>query len=179
MKSFLVGLSLSALVCANAFSATPSFTPAELSTLATIAVIDQNEILVSSVAANKGQDSDTKDFAQLMIKQHSANLTTLLTMTNNSASFTQNLTRGTAGKLNIKGSEGRSTLGALKGQAFDQAYADAMVNGHTAALQLIDTQLMKTAQSAEMKQFLSDTRAAVVKHLEYAKELQKDVTSQA
>lgn len=177
MKLAFIGLTLSAFITANAFAAAPTLTPTEMNTLATIATIDQSEIVVSTVACNKAKDNDLEHFAKLMIKQHSENLTQILSMVNNSPSYIQDLTSGTAATLASANRQGLAQLGALQNKQFDLAYANAMVNGHTAALHLIDTQLMQTAQSSEMKKFLKDTRNVVAEHLEHAKNLQKELNS--
>ncbi|OGT30818.1 MAG: hypothetical protein A3E87_07565 [Gammaproteobacteria bacterium RIFCSPHIGHO2_12_FULL_35_23] len=116
-------------------------------------------------------------FAKMMITQHSNNLTQILSMANNPNALAIALSNGSANGLLSQGNEGLTTLGALQGSLFDQAYVNAMVTGHKDALNLIDTKLMKTASSAEMKQFLTSTRAVVVQHLEHAQALQQKIGS--
>jgi len=152
---------------------TSGMTPAEVGTLATVATIDKNEILIAVVALNKQLNADVMDFAKMMIDQHGGNLTQILTMINNAYP----LTGGEADKLAAEGKQGLMKLGDMKGDAFATAYVNAMVKGHEAALNLIDTRLMKTATSEDVKKFLTDTRAAVAMHLEHAKKLQDKMKS--
>lgn len=148
-------------------------TSAEIGSLATVATIDKNEILIAVVALNKQLNSDVTDFAKMMIDQHGGNLTQILAMINDA----QPLTGGEADKLAADGKQGLMKLGAMKGDVFATAYVNAMVKGHEAALNLIDTRLMKTATSDNVKKFLTDTRAAVATHLEHAKKLQDKMKS--
>lgn len=146
-------------------------TSAEVGDLASIAVIDKNEILVSVVASNKKVPSDVTDLANMMINQHGNNLTQILEMVN--AEHLSDLKGGDAEKLAKEGKKELMALGALQGDQFATAYVDAMVKGHQAALDLIDQHLMKNAKSETMKKFLTDTRAVVAMHLEDSKKLQE------
>ncbi|HSW92985.1 MAG TPA: DUF4142 domain-containing protein [Gammaproteobacteria bacterium] len=153
--------------------ATSTLTPADIGTLATVAAIDKNEILIAAVAQNKQLNADIMDFAKMMIDQHGNNLTQILDMIKNE----HPLTGGEADQLTAEGKQGLMKLGAMNGDAFATAYVNAMVKGHEAALNLIDTKLMKTATSPDVKKFLSETRAAVMVHLAHAKKLQDKMKS--
>lgn len=177
-KSWLFGISLGMMLAASPFyaqAADTTLTKAEIGSLATVAAIDKNEILVSVVASNKKVDSGVTDFAKMMIDQHGSNLTQILEMVNKLHALP--LVGGDAAKLAAQGHKDLVALGGLQGDQFSSAYVNAMVKGHQAALDLIDHHLMQTAKSAEVKKFLTDTRAAVVEHLEHAKELQKKLKS--
>lgn len=142
----------------------------EVSTLADIATIDKNEILLAIIASNKQAHSKVVDFAKLMIEQHGSNLSQLLEIANQFN--VMSLTGNESSKLAAQGNEEMMKLSKLQGDQFDRAYVDAMVTGHEAALKLIDNHLMKTAKTESIKKFLSDTRSAVVSHLDKAKKLQ-------
>jgi len=172
-KSLVLGLTLSAALATSAYADKSVLTPAEIKTLATVATIDNSEILISVVALNKTNNSGVTNLAQMMVTQHGSNLTQVLGMPKNSAPLAFALSHGTAEKLVLDTNKDLTNLGALQGDQFDHAYVDAMVSGHATALHLIDTQLMKTATSADMKKFMTDTRAAVVNHLNAAKALQE------
>lgn len=150
-----------------------TMTSAEVGTLATVAAIDKNEILVAVVALNKKLNSDINDFANMMVEQHGGNLTQILSLINNA----HPLTSAEADKLSAEGKKDLMKLGAMNGDDFAKAYVDAMVKGHEAALKLIDTELMKTATTDNVKKFLTDTRSAVATHLEHAKNLQDKLKS--
>lgn len=173
LKSTLLGISLTLTFSLTAYAedqAKHSIDSAEKSSLATIAAIDKMEILVSVVAENKDVDSSVKDFAKMMINQHGSNLTQIIEMENQLK--TGPLRGNEAEKLAQQGKQDLVKLGALQGNEFANAYANAMVKGHEAALKLINDKLMKTAKSNEIKTFLTNTRAVVEIHLEHAKKLQ-------
>lgn len=176
LKSTLLGISLTLTFSLTAYAqdqAQHSIDSAEKSSLATIAAIDKMEILVSVVAENKDVDSNVKDFAKMMINQHGSNLTQIIEMENQLK--TGPLRGAEADKLAQQGKQDLVKLGALQGNEFANAYANAMVKGHEAALKLINDKLMKTAKSNEIKTFLTNTRAVVETHLEHAKKLQAEL----
>jgi len=143
---------------------------AEIGSLASIAAIDKTEILAGILANHKNTASNVNDFANTMIDQHGNNFTQILEIANN-----HSLSGGASEKLKAQGKKELLKLGSLKGNEFEKAYVDAMVTGHEAALKLIDTQLIKTAKSEEIKKFLTETRATVATHLEHAKKLQEEL----
>lgn len=155
-------------------SKTSTITSAESNSLADIAVIDKTEALLAILANNRTNNSGVLDFAKFMIEQHGSNLSQLLELAN--SFHIQNLNGKEAAKLTSGANKGMMSLGALKAGQFDKAYVDAMVQGHQDALQLIDNQLMKSAKTASIKNFLTNTRAAVVIHLDKAKKLQKNMS---
>lgn len=175
-KSLLTTLVIGTLAMSPVYAAdkaSNTMTSAEIGSLATVAAVDKNEILLGVIALNKKLNSDINDFANMMIDQHGSNMTQILSMVNNGHS----LTGGEADKLASDGKKEMMKLGAMNGDAFATAYVDAMVKGHEAVLKMIDDQLMKTAKTEEIKNFLTDTRAAVANHLEHAKKLQEKMKS--
>lgn len=180
--SILLGSALSlALTYTYAANVAPNtntlkLTSAEQATLATIATIDVGEILLSEVALNKKNNSGVTDLARMMVDQHGSNLTQVLSMAGD-AHTKLPLGDGESAKLTTEGKKNMMALGALQGEQFDKAYANAMVSGHEAALKLIDSKLMKTAKSEQVKKFLTDTRAAVAEHLDHSKKVQQSLVS--
>jgi putative membrane protein len=168
LSAIVIGTFATTAVYAKAETKSSGITSTEIGTLATIAAVDKNEILIAAVALNKKLNQDVNDFANMMINQHGDNLTQILSMLDN----THPLTGGEADKLTADGKKDLVKLGAMNGDAFANAYVTAMVNGHEAVLKLIDDKLLKTAKTEQMKQFLTDTRQAVATHLEHAKKLQ-------
>jgi len=150
-----------------------TISPAEKSSLATVATIDAGEIIVSIVAKNKNVGSNVNHFADMMIDQHGSNLTQILEMENQLK--TGMIHSSEAEKLAQEGKKDLMKLGGLKGEEFARAYAEAMVKGHEGALKLFDDKLLKTARSDEIKNFLMSTRAVVEKHLEKARQLQSEL----
>lgn len=160
-------------------SATPLYaakiTSAETGTLATVASLDKSEIMLSIIATNKKTTSGVTDYAKMMIEMHGSNLTQIFEMAN--TLHAQSLNSSEAEKIKNQTTKDMFKLSALQGAEFDKAYINGMVAGHQGALDLIDKHLMKTAKSEEIKQFLTDTRAVVVQHLDDAKKLQTEMNS--
>ncbi len=164
-----IGLMTSGYAATTSTKATVNST--DIGVLATIATIDKNEILLGVIATNKKVSSGVGHFANMMIDQHGTNLTEALEMANNL--HINALTGGDSDKLATQGKNAMLALGGLNGDQFDKAYVDAMVKGHTAALDLIDNHLLKSAKNDDVKNFLTATRATVVIHLDHAKKLQE------
>jgi putative membrane protein len=138
--------------------------------LSTIVALDANEILAGVQASNKNPSWSVSDFAKMMVKDHGKNMTEALELANQTHSIPLN---PNPDNLHDKGAKELVMLAPLSGDAYNKAYVDAMVKGHEAALSTIDNKLMKSASNADIKNFLTDTRAAVAHHLEEAQKLQK------
>lgn len=176
LSRILISLSIALIVTSSPlYAASTKLTAGERASLASIAAIDKDEILLSILASNKKPNSGVADFAKMMIDQHGSNLTQILEMASSLNAFP--LIGGNAEKLKEQGTKEMMALAGLQGKEFDTAYVDAMVKGHEGALNLIDQHLIKTAKSEEVKKFLTDTKVAVEHHLEEAKKLQADMKS--
>lgn len=145
----------------------------EVSSLATVAAIDQNEILLGVMTLHKHPNHHVKKFAEMMIKQHGQNLTKITELAHQFD--VSNLSGGKSEDLLREGQTDLLTLGSLKGSQYNTAYVNAMVSGHEDALNLIKTKLMDTAATPEVKKFMEATEKAVAKHLADAKKVQKDL----
>ncbi len=75
-------------------------------------------------------------------------------------------------KLRVKGAGELAALAPLDGEKFASAYIETMIKGHTEVLGMIDNQLLKNADNADLKKHLTETRGHVANHLEAAKKLQ-------
>jgi putative membrane protein len=144
------------------------------SILSTIITIDQNEVLASVQAVNKDAGPAVTDFANMMIKDHGKNMTDALALASKIHALPLN---PNPNDLHNKGSHELQVLAADDSSAYDKAFADAMVKGHTDALAMIDHKFLKMAKNEDLKSFLTDTRAAVAHHLEEAKKLQDSLKS--
>jgi putative membrane protein len=167
ITTLLISLSLLAPISASANASSASI-------LSTIVTIDGNEILAAVQTLNKNSSSNVTDFAKTMIEEHGKNLTEALALANKIHALPLN---PNPDDLHTKGANELVKLSAAEGTQYDKDYADAMVKGHTAALHLIDMKLMKAADNADLKSFLTNTRAAVAHHLEEAKKLQAALQS--
>jgi putative membrane protein len=145
--------------------------------IAAIVVAANNvDIAAGEVAAEKGTDAEVKAFGQQMVTDHSAvnqqatELVTRLAVTPEENPTSQQLTSD--------GEAARARIGALSGAEFDRAYIDHEVTYHQTLLDAIDQTLIPSADNAELRTLLEQTRPAVVAHLEHARQIQTRLTAQ-
>ena len=135
-----------------------------------VVTANQVDIDAGKLATNRATDPEVKQFAQLMVTDHTGvnksavDLATKLKVTPQDNPTSQNLKSG--GEANL------TTLKGLKGGAFDRAYIDHEVAYHQAVLDAVDKTLIPGVKNAELKALLVKVRPAFVAHLEHAKHLQ-------
>lgn len=139
--------------------------------LGVLAAINEHEVAAAMQAKSKGVKGKVLEYANMMETEHNKNLAE---------------TRGLDGKDGVmmnsaspdvtaqrsKGEAELAALGALEGDAYEKAYIDAMVKGHTDALAALDGKLIPAATVPAVKDHLTKTRGAVQHHLDAAKALQ-------
>lgn len=67
----------------------------------------------------------------------------------------------------------REQLAQLDGEAFEEAWVEAMVMGHQEALTKLDSELIPSASDSRVRDHLQTTRKAIAGHLETARNLQQ------
>lgn len=137
----------------------------EQTALGLLNAVNEHEIAAGNQALEHKVSGDVADYARMMIKQHSENLaeTTALGPAIH-APRVQQKEREDQVELDI--------LAAQSDAAYANAYIDAMVEGHTQALAMLDNTLIPAAVSPAVKSHFTDTRTHVQAHLALAKELQ-------
>ncbi len=144
--------------------------PTDPQIAAIVVTANQVDIDAGKLAASKSHSKDVKEFARLMITDHSGvnksatELVQRLHVTPESGATSQSLQKG--------GDDNLAALKKLSGSAFDRAYVDHEVAYHQAVLDAVDTTLIPGAQNAELKALLVKVRPAFVAHLDHAKRLQ-------
>ena len=128
-----------------------------------VADANMTELQLAKVALENAEKQDVKDFANRMEKDHGN---------------AQNQLKSIAEKMNVPIPEKVSTqhqqtidrLSKLKGEAFDKAYAKAMVDDHTKVVAMFEKTEGKL-QNPDLKKFAQDTLPTLKEHLELAKKL--------
>jgi putative membrane protein len=144
--------------------------PSDAQIAAIVVTANQVDIDAGKLAQTKASAKEVKDFAQLMITDHSGvnksatELVTKLKVTPEP--------NGTSKSLQKGGDDNLAALKKLDGAAFDKAYVDHEVVYHQAVLDAVDKTLIPSAQNAELKALLVKVRPAFVAHLQHAKQLQ-------
>lgn len=133
------------------------------------------EIEQAKLARTKAKDAKVKAFAAMMVKDHTDADTKGIALGKKNkltpAPSTESTTLETDAKQNT------ATMTAAKGADFDRAYIDAQVKGHQAVLDLIDTRLVTSAKSDDVKTMLQALRPKIEAHLKAAQDIQKGLAS--
>ena len=144
--------------------------PNDAQIAAIVVTANQVDIDAGELAKAKTQSPKVKEFAQLMITDHTGvnkqatALVTKLKVKPEDNPTSQSLKAG--GEKNI------TALKVLKGPAFDKAYVDNEITYHQQVLDALDKTLIPNASNAELKALLVKVRPAFVAHLEHAKKIQ-------
>ena len=136
-----------------------------------VVTANQVDIDAGKLAQTKASNTEVKQFAETMIKDHGAvnkqatDLVTKLKVKPEENATSRSLAQG-----------GRDNLAHLKelekGAEFDKAYVDHEVAYHQAVIDALDKTLIPNAKNAELKGLLEKSRPAFVAHLDHAKMLQ-------
>ena len=144
--------------------------PTDPQIAAIVVTANQVDVDAGNLALKHAQSREVKDFAQLMVTDHSGvnktatELVQRLHVTPENSATSESLQKG--GNANL------AALQKVSGATFDKNYIDHEVAYHQAVLDAVDKTLIPNAHNAELKALLVKVRPAFVAHLEMAKQLQ-------
>lgn len=139
--------------------------------IAMIAVAaDSVDIDVGKLAVEKAHDKRVKEFAELMVRDHSAVNTKANALVKKLGVTPEE--SATSKSLKAGGDKVIAKLKAMKGAAFDKAYVDNEVAYHEAVLGVLDKALIPNTKNTELKSLLESARPVFVSHLEHAEMIQ-------
>ena len=167
---------LAALLAAAMAAPAAAQSPTDPQIAAIVVAANTVDIDAGKLAAKRSSNAEVKAFAQQMIQDHSAvnasatKLVTKLHVTPEANPTSKQLADG--GDANLK------ALKQQKGAEFDKAYIDHEVTYHQSVLDALDQTLIPSAQNAELKALLEQTRPAFVAHLAHAKHVQESLAKQ-
>lgn len=150
----------------------PKLTDPEIASVAVVA--NQNDISYAKVALEKSHNTDIKDFANTMIKDHNAvinqavALVKKLSVTPKSNEVSQSLEKQAADML--------KTLKAASAKDFDKVYIDNEVKYHEAVIGAVKSLLIPESNNAELKDLLQGVLPVLEMHLKHAQMIQQKVT---
>lgn len=150
-------------------------TPNDAQIAAIVVTANQVDIDAGKLAAGRTHTNDVKQFAKLMVQDHSsvnraaAALAHKLDLTPEQNDTSRALQQG--------GDENLAHLKMLKGAQFDKAYVDHEVAYHQAVLDAVDKTLIPSAQNPDLKALLVKVRPTFVAHLEHARHLQSELSN--
>ncbi|GAB2981969.1 DUF4142 domain-containing protein [Mucilaginibacter puniceus] len=122
------------------------------------------EVELGNLALAKTANSSVKDFANMMVTDHTKSSEELMDMAKNKSFVLPDT-------LDAEHKALADNLRNLTGAEFDRAYMTAMVEGHQKMLNLLQTQA-STGLDANLKDFAAKTAPVVQMHLERAQQLQ-------
>jgi putative membrane protein len=134
-------------------------------------VVNQGEIEQARLAKTKAKDADVKKFAQHMITDHTKARQSGQKLVKQQQLITQD--NSVATELGNGADETLQSLRGVQGAEFDRMYMAAQVEQHQKVLDMLDKQLILSADSPELKAELAKAREMVEKHLTEARELQQ------
>jgi putative membrane protein len=121
------------------------------------------EVEAGKLAQEKGVSPDVKEFAAMMIKDHTAANTELKALADSK-------------KLDVSDNamlldKAKAMILELRSaKSFDQAYANNQVKAHEATIALFEEEI-KDGKDAELKAFATQTLPKLQAHLEHAKKM--------
>jgi len=128
------------------------------------AIIGKAEIELGQMAEQRSQSKDVKNFAQRMVKDHTAADAKLKKI---AGKATLNL----PDTLDAEHQAVKQKLSGLKGDAFDKEYIKAMAQGHDKAVALFEAASQGTQMPSELKEFAASTLPTLKEHEELAHSL--------
>ncbi len=138
--------------------------------LASVAMIDRNEIVAAMQAQQKKLSEPVMEYARMLHQQHGMNISQTLKL-GQQIGVTPVITPE-VDEISKKGAAMLAPLVPLDGEQFERGYIDAMIKGHTDVLAMIDNELLEAANDEAVTDHLTKTRAAVADHLAQAEALQ-------
>lgn len=141
--------------------------PSQAEALALVNLVNDHEIKLAEQAKAKHVTGKVMDYANMMAADHGKNMADTTALLDRNGGMPAG--SAAVNEMKSKGEAEAAQLAGLTGHAYEHAYMEAMVNGHTEVLGKLDTQLIPAATDASVKAHLQMTRDAVQKHLDMAK----------
>lgn len=124
------------------------------------------EVQLGTLASERASNADVKSFGQMMVKDHSQANQDL-------AQVAAQLKVKPTTSLDQKHKDLAAKLSKLQGAEFDREYINAMVQGHQEVAGQLEA---RAGASHALTEWARQTLPTVQKHLERARELQKEVS---
>src|SRR5712691_3636103 len=166
----LASCSVNTMTSSSSLPGTIGFTDSDIAAIVTNA--NQGEIDQGNVALTRASSSDVRDFAQMMVNDHTSALnqanalfSRIYVTANTSNTVAQNLQNGSRQTINA--------LNTYSGTDFDKQYIQTQIDAHQWLLNTLDSTLIPSAHNRELRDFLQSTRTVVATHLDRARQIQK------
>lgn len=137
---------------------------------AVVVTANQVDIDAGRLAKSKAGSKEVKEFAELMISDHTGVNQAATALTRKLGLQPED--NPTAQSLQQGGDANLAKLKTLRGRAFDRAYVEHEVTYHQTVIDALDKTLIPNARNEELKALMVKVRPAFVTHLEHAKQIQ-------
>ncbi|CAN5915130.1 hypothetical protein BH11GEM2_BH11GEM2_04210 [soil metagenome] len=144
--------------------ATPALTDASI--LGTLDADNVSDSTAGSMAVEKGSSASVKEFGRMLMKDHHA-----MRVEGVAVAKKAGITPETPSPDAAEKAVADSLTSATKGAAWDKAFIDHAVDGHTKVLQYAQDAANST-QNADIKAMIQKASPIVQKHLDKAKDIQ-------
>jgi putative membrane protein len=131
------------------------------------------EIQQGSIAQRMAQRQEVRDFATMMVMDHSKALDEGQRLSTNAGFGTAESELQT--ELRAENQETVSELNDAKPSDFDEEYMESQVKAHEKVLELLDDKLIPNAVNPELRSALIAKRSVVAAHLERARNIKSMV----
>jgi putative membrane protein len=165
IQTILIGLSCCALSGGLAFAQATATADNGQKFVDMAAQTDMTEAHLGQLAADQASAQNVKDFAQMLVTDHTSDYTQLGTVATK-AGLT--VPKG----LDAQHAKMIAPFEKLKGAAFDRRFAQEMVMGHQKAIAAYKKEA-DSGQNADIKAYASQALPTLEKHLQAAQDLQK------
>ena len=148
----------------------PTPPPSAGVSLALVAAVDEFEIAAVEQARARRLGPQASEYAQMLHREHSENLAALRSLSSAGHLVEPETTTEVHGLVG----QGKTTLETLANTSdadYEQAWLQAMVDGHAHALSMLDGRLIPAATDEPVRNFLNNTRDHMAMHLERGRAL--------
>ncbi len=157
MKQIYTALLSSVVFCLAASAQnTGSAATSDQAFLELAAQTDMTEAHLGQMAADQASSQAVKDYAQMMVTDHTADYTQLTALASKTG---LTIPKG----LDAKQDKMIAPYAKLKGKAFDRRYSHDMVAGHETAIAAYDKEA-RDGQNADLKAYAKQTLPTLEKH---------------
>jgi putative membrane protein len=138
-------------------------------------VVGANKIDISAgkIALQRSSNSEVRKFAQQMITDHNAVLGSAIKLVTKLGVTPVN--NDLVASLSEQSRKHEASLRSLSGKAFDKQYIDHEVAYHVAVINVIEKQLIPSAQNSELRQALISVVPAFKAHLAHSRMIQSQL----
>jgi putative membrane protein len=170
---FTIVIMLAAVVmsCGSATGTKKTLSDPEIAMV--IRAANDGEIQQANVALPRLTDSAAIEFAEMMVRDHSAandRLQKLLGSLNATAADS-----AASRTMRSKAIDGSQALVTIGGAALDRTYVEGQVKMQREVLDAIDKTLYPAAHDPALRNYLTELRASVAAHLAQAETLERDM----